>query len=56
MFTTGHFIWLGAIAVAIALSLIAVKMLNVSYRTVGKIVMILLIVLKLFHMSLSMKE
>lgn len=31
-------------------------MLNVSYRTVGKIVMILLIVLKLFHMSLSMKE
>ncbi len=55
MFSTGHFIWLGAIAVAIALALIMTKRIRTSDRVVGKIVMVLLIVLKLFHMSLSMK-
>jgi hypothetical integral membrane protein (TIGR02206 family) len=55
MFSTGHFIWLGAIAVAIALALIMTKRIRTSDRVVGKIVMALLIVLKLFHMSLSMK-
>lgn len=56
MFTTSHFIWLGAIAVLIAIALIALKKLNISHRAVGKAVMILLIILKIFHLSLSMKE
>jgi hypothetical protein len=56
MFTTSHFIWLSAIAVLITLGLIAAKRFKLSNRAVGKAVMILLIVLKLFHMALSMKE
>ena len=56
MFSSGHFIWLGAIALLIAIALIAARKLKISDRTVGKVVMIVLIVLKLFHMSLSMKE
>lgn len=56
MFSIGHFIWLGAIAVLIAAALFILKRLKVSDRTTGRIVMVLLIVLKLFHMSLSMKE
>lgn len=55
MFSAGHFIWLGAIAAAIAIALIALKRCKVSDRAVGKAVMLLLIALKLFHMSLSMK-
>ncbi|MBE7080702.1 MAG: hypothetical protein E7371_05635 [Clostridiales bacterium] len=56
MFTTNHFIWLGAIAVFIATALIVIKKLHTSHRTVGKITMILLIILKTFHVALSMKE
>ncbi len=56
MFTIGHFIWLGAIALLIAIALFTVTKLKVSDRTVGKVVMMLLIVLKIFHLSLSMKE
>ena len=56
MFSIGHFIWLGAIAVLIAAALFTLKRLKVSDRTTDRIVMVLLIVLKLFHMSLSMKE
>ncbi|MBQ9162592.1 MAG: YwaF family protein [Clostridia bacterium] len=56
MFTTNHFIWLGAIALLIALALIVLKKLKISDRAVGKAVMITLIILKIFHMSLSMKE
>ena len=56
MFTPGHFIWLGAIAVLIAVALIIVTRLKISHRAVGKATMIALIILKLFHMSLSMKE
>ncbi len=55
MFTSGHFIWLGVIAVTIALALVLLKNFKVSNRTVGKATMIILIILKLFHMSLSMK-
>ena len=55
MFTTNHFIWLGAIGVLIALTLIAVKKLKISNSAVGKAVMIALIILKVFHVSLSMK-
>ncbi len=56
MFTTSHFIWLGAIGVLIAMALIAIKKVKISDRAVGRAVMIVLIVLKLFHLSLSMKE
>ena len=55
MFTLAHFIWLGAISAAIAAVLFIVKKLKISEGAVGKTVMIVLIVLKLFHMSLSMK-
>lgn len=56
MFTTSHFIWLGALGVLIAIVLIALKKLKISDRAVGKAVMITLIILKVFHLSLSMKE
>ena len=56
MFTTNHFIWLGVIALLIAAVLITLKKVKVSHAVVGKGVMLLLIVLKLFHVALSMKE
>ena len=56
MFTTGHFIWLGAIALLIAFFMIVTKKFRVSQKIVQKTVFYLLIVLKLFHVSLSMKE
>ena len=56
MFTTGHFIWLGVIAVAIAAAIILAKKFNVSQNAVQKTVFYALIVLKLFHVCLSMKE
>ena len=56
MFTTGHFIWLGVIAVTIALAITLIKKFNVSQNAVQKIVFYTLIALKLFHVCLSMKE
>ena len=56
MFTVNHFIWLGAIALLIALALITLKKINATHGAVGKGVMAGLIVLKLFHVALSMKE
>ena len=56
MFTLGHFIWLGSIAVAIAAALTVTKKFNVRTDTVQKIVFYVLVVLKLFHVCLSMKE
>lgn len=55
MFSLGHFIWLGAIGMTVALSLITIKKCALSHRTVGRAVMMILIILKIFHMSLSMK-
>lgn len=55
MFSLGHFIWLSAIAFFIAAVLILIKKLDVSQNTVQKTVFILLVCLKLFHLSLSMK-
>lgn len=55
MFSLSHFIWLGAIGTTIALALITTKKFTLSHRTVGRAVMMILIVLKIFHMSLSMK-
>ena len=56
MFTTGHFIWLGVIAAAIALAITLIKKFNTSQNVVQKVVFYALIVLKLFHVCLSMKE
>ena len=56
MFTTSHFIWLGALGALIAMALIAIKKLKIEERTIRKSVMVVLIILKAFHMSLSMKE
>ena len=56
MFTANHFIWLGAIALLIAVAFIVINKLKLSNQGVGKGVMMLLIVLKLFHVALSMKE
>ena len=56
MFSSGHFIWLGAIAAAIATAIILVKHFKPSHRSVQTAMTALLIVLKLFHLSLSMKE
>ena len=56
MFTVGHFIWLGIFAVVIISLLLVLKKFQVSSATVGKIVMIVAIVAKLFHLSLSMIE
>ena len=39
----------------VALSLITIKKCALSHRTVGRAVMMILIILKIFHMSLSMK-
>ena len=56
MFTTGHFIWLGAIALAILVAFVVIKRFKPSHRTVHTIITTVLIVFKLFHLSLSMKQ
>ena len=55
MFTLKHFLWLGTLLLLIAIFMVIVKKLRVSKMTVQKTVLYLLIVLKLFHLSLSMK-
>ena len=55
MFTSGHFIWLGAIGAAIAAALVLLRVFKVSHKAVGRATMIVLIILKIYHMSLSMK-
>lgn len=55
MFTLPHFIWLGAISVAVATALILTKKLNVSHVAVERATAAILLVLKIFHLSLSMK-
>ena len=54
MFSLGHFIWLGIFATVIVTALILLKKFNVSPLTVGKIVTVIAVVAKLFHLSLSM--
>ena len=56
MFTLGHFIWLGAIAAVIAVLLTLTKVLKLSSTLVHRATTAVLVVLKLFHLSLSMKE
>lgn len=56
MFTIGHFIWLAAIGAMIAAAFLLLKRFQISNRAVGRAMMMLLIILKVFHFSLSMKE
>ena len=56
MFSLGHFIWLGALAAAIITAFIISKHFKPSHKRVHIIMTAVLIVLKLLHLSLSMKE
>ena len=55
MFTTAHFIWLLIFAAIITAALVILKRLSPSHDAVGKAVCVLLIILKAFHLALSMK-
>lgn len=55
MFTLAHFVWLSVIAVAIIALMILIRKLNVSNAVVQRIVFVVLVALKIFHLSLSMK-
>lgn len=56
MFSKGHFIWLGIIALFIVLFLFLSKKFKPSHDLIRRIVFFLLVPLKIFHMSLSLKE
>ncbi len=56
MFSLAHIIWLLVIAAVIAAVLIISQKLGISHLTVQRVVFVLLVILKIFHMSLSMKE
>lgn len=56
MFSTAHFIWLGIIVLFIALFLLLAKKFKPSHILVSRMVFYLLVPLKIFHMSLSLKE
>ena len=55
MFTVNHWIWLSAIGIGIAVALTVLRRRGVTHRAVGRAVTVILIILKIFHMSLSMK-
>lgn len=55
MFTLGHLIWLGILALLIAAAIILVKTLRVPPMRVQRAVLWILLPLKLLHLSLSMK-
>ena len=56
MFTLAHFIWLLVIGALSAAVLVVTKRRGVSHELVQRIVFVVLVLLKLFHLSLSMKE
>ena len=56
MFSVGHFIWLGVFAVAITIATILLKKFNTPTIIVQRVVCVTLILLKLLHLSLSMKQ
>lgn len=56
MFTLGHFIWLIIIVSLIVISMILIKKLNVKQKTVETIVLVLLVIFKIIHFALSMKQ
>ena len=56
MFSSGHFIWLGILALLIATALIIIKKCKIPNNAVRKTAFVLLVILKLFHLCLSMKE
>ena len=55
MFTLGHLIWLGVLAILIALAIVLIRKFRVPQPVVQKTVLWMLIPLKLLHLSLSMK-
>lgn len=55
MFTLGHLIWLGVLALLIAFAILLIRKFRIPQPVVQKTVLWLLIPLKLFHLSLSMK-
>ena len=56
MFTLGHLIWLLAILVLVVASLILTKKFKCARTNVELVVVILLIILKVVHLAVSMKE
>ena len=56
MFTLAHFIWLLVIGALSAAVLVITKRRGVSHELVQRIVFVVLVLLKIFHLSLSMKE
>ena len=56
MFSTAHFIWLGAIALGITALFLLLKKFPLNHLTVQRIATVVLVVLKIFHLSLSMKQ
>ena len=56
MFSSAHFIWLSVIAVMIVAASLILKKFGTSHAAVQRTVFVLLVVLKLFHLALSMKE
>ena len=56
MFTLAHFVWLLVIAAVCAVVLTFTKRRGVSHELVQKVIFVVLVVLKIFHLSLSMKE
>lgn len=54
MFTTGHFIWLGAIISAIVVAIILIKKFNPSHKLIARILLILSAILKVIHIAVSM--
>ena len=56
MFTSGHFIWLLVIAAVIAALLFTVRRCKIPALWVQRTSTVVLVILKLFHLSLSMKE
>ena len=56
MFTLGHFIWLIIIVSLIIVSMILINKLNIKQKTVEKIVLVLLVIFKIIHLAVSMKQ
>jgi hypothetical integral membrane protein (TIGR02206 family) len=56
MFTSGHFIWLTVIAAVIGALLVAAHKSKLPAPRVQRVTAVVLVALKLFHLSLSMKE
>ena len=56
MFTLGHFVWLFIIFLLVIFALLLTKRVNFNVKKVEFVVVILLILLKVVHLAVSMKE